>query len=159
MTTIPTSKSPEQRSLTTTISVPQSPQAAFDAIVDVRGWWSGEIEGPTDVLGGEFSYRYKTLHYSKQRVVELVPGKRVAWLVVDSHLDFVADEKEWNGTMVTFDITREGERTVIRFTHVGLGPTDECFADCSDAWTSYVRGSLKSLITKGRGKPNARESV
>lgn len=151
----PTKKS---QSLTTTITVDATPQAVFDAVVDVRAWWSGEIEGPTDVLGGEFTYRYRQLHYSKQRVTELVPGERVAWLVVDSHLAFVEDEKEWNGTTITFDIARKGGKTELRFTHVGLAPSHQCFADCSDAWGSYIRGSLRGLITKGRGKPNPRET-
>lgn len=145
-----------RRPLTTTITVAASPQAAFDAINDVRGWWSGDIEGPTDQLGGEFSYRYGKLHYSKQRVTELVPGKRVAWLVVDSHLDFVADKKEWNGTTVTFDIARKGDKTEIVFTHAGLDSSHQCFEDCNDAWGSYIRGSLHGLITKGRGAPNAK---
>ena len=141
-----------QRDFTTTISVDQSPADVYAAINDVRGWWSGEISGPTDQLGGEFTYRYEDLHYSKQRVTELVPGKKVVWLVVDSHLGFVADKTEWNGTTVTFDITRAGGKTEVRFTHAGLG---ECFGECSSAWSSYIRGSLRKLITSGKGQPNA----
>src|SRR5450755_2355964 len=49
----------EQRPLTITISVAQTPEQAFEAINNVRGWWSGDIEGPSDLLGGEFSYRYE----------------------------------------------------------------------------------------------------
>jgi len=28
---------------------------------------------------------------------------------------------------------------------------------CQDAWTSYIHGSLKSLIETGQGHPNAKE--
>ncbi len=28
---------------------------------------------------------------------------------------------------------------------------------CNDAWTSYIQGSLHSLITTGKGKPNPKE--
>jgi Activator of Hsp90 ATPase homolog 1-like protein len=147
----------KNQDLTTTISVDRTPQEAYEAINDVRGWWSGEIDGPTDELGGEFTYRYKELHFSKQKVTELVPGKRVVWLIVDSRLDFVADKTEWNGTRVVFDIERKGDKTEVRFTHEGLKPAHECFEDCSTAWTSYVRGSLKKLIETGKGRPNAKE--
>ena len=147
----------KNRDFTVSITVDQTPEEAFEAIVDVRGWWSGEIDGPTDQLGGEFSYRYQDLHYSKQKVTELVPGKKVVWLIVDSHLGFVEDKREWNGTRVVFDITRKGGKTEVRFTHAGLVPAHECYSDCSDAWSSYIRGSLKSLIATGRGKPNPKE--
>jgi hypothetical protein len=143
--------------LTTTITVDQTPQDTFEAINNVRGWWSGEIDGPTDTLGGEFTYRYKKLHFSKQKVTELVPGKRVVWLIVDSRLEFVEDKHEWNGTRVIFDIARKGDKTEVRFTHEGLVPKHECYEDCEAAWTSYVRGSLKKLIETGKGRPNAKE--
>ena len=144
---------------TTTISVNQTPDEAYAAIVDVRGWWSGQIEGPTDELGGVFTYRYEDIHYTKQKVTELVPGKRVVWLIEDSYLAFVADKREWNGTKVTFDIVRNGDKTEVRFTHAGLVPAFQCYSDCSSAWSSYIRGSLKSLITTGKGKPNAKEKA
>ena len=147
--------SSKNRDFTTTISVEQTPEEAFEAITNVRGWWSGDIEGPTDALGGEFTYRYEGLHYSKQKVTELVPGKKVVWLIVDSHLAFVEDKHEWNGSTVVFDIARKGDKTEVRFTHRGLVPAHECYGACSNAWGSYIRGSLRRLITTGHGQLNA----
>jgi hypothetical protein len=145
--------------LTYTFTVDQTPEEAFAAINNVRGWWSGEIEGRTDNLGEEFIYRYKDIHYSKQRITELIPDKRVVWLVLDSYLSFIEDKTEWNGTNVVFDVFRKDDKTAIRFTHVGLVPDHECFNACSDAWGSYVRGSLRSLITTGRGQPNRKDPI
>jgi len=52
---------------TTSLVVDQTPEEAFSPITNVRGWWSGEIEGRTSKLSDEFTYRYKDVHYSKQR--------------------------------------------------------------------------------------------
>ena len=144
---------------TTTFAVDQTPEEVFAAVNNVRGWWSGNIEGKTDRLGEEWTYRYKDVHYSKQKIAELVPGKKIVWLVLDSYLDFVKDKTEWNGTKVTFEISKKDKKTELRFTHVGLVPEYECYDDCSNAWGSYVNGSLKNLITKGKGQPNKPEKA
>ena len=137
-------------SYTTSFTVSQSPETVFAAIVNPRAWWSGQHEGRSDHIGDTFSYTYKTLHYSKQRVTELVPGKRVAWHVVEGMLAFVEDKTEWVGTTITFDIARKGDKTEVVFTHVGLKPSGECFDTCSDAWTSLIQGSLRQLIETGK---------
>ena len=134
------------RSYTTTLSVDQTPEAAFAAINNVRGWWSGDIEGGTDKLGDEFTYRYQDIHYSKQKLTELVPARKVVWTVLDSRLAFVENQSEWNGTTIVFEIAKAGDQTEVRFTHQGLVPDHECYDDCSNAWGSYINGSLRSLI-------------
>jgi hypothetical protein len=142
------------QNFTTTILVDQTLQEAFDAINDVRGWWSGEIEGTTDVLGAEWTYSYKKLHHTTQKITELVPGKKIVWHVTDSEINFVRDKSEWDGTDIVFEIAKKGDKTEIRFTHVGLVPTIECYGDCSGAWGFYVNESLRSFIAKGKGQPN-----
>jgi hypothetical protein len=134
---------------TTAFTVDQAPDAAFAAINNVRGWWTGDIDGSTDALGDEFTYRYEDMHYSKQKVTELVPGEKVVWRVLDGRINFVDDKDEWTGTTITFDIARTGDRTEVRFTHVGLVPENECFNGCSNAWTYYINDSLRDLIAGG----------
>lgn len=143
--------------LTIVFTADRTPEEAFAAITNVRGWWSGDIDGSTDKLGAVFTYRYQDMHRSRQRVTELVPGRRVAWHIEDSYLSFVPDKTEWTGTDVTFDITPSGDGTEVRFTHVGLKPAFECFDSCSNAWQFYIGGSLRDLITKGLGQPNPEE--
>ncbi len=145
------------QNFTTAFLVDQTPEEVFAAITNVRGWWSGEIEGRTDQLGEEFTYRYQDMHYSKQRITELVPGERVVWRVLDAHLNFTEDPDEWGGTEITFEVSRKGDQTEVRFRHVGLVPEVECFAKCSSAWGFYINTSLCQLITMGRGQPNPTE--
>jgi len=140
------------QNFTTTFTVDQSPETVFAAINNVRGWWSGEIEGSTDKLGDEWTYRYQDVHYSKQKITAFIPGKKVVWHVVEGYLNFVQDKAEWKDTEITFDIAKKGDQTEVRFTHVGLVPAYECFDLCSNAWGFYINSSLRSLITTGQGQ-------
>jgi len=139
----------------TSISVKATPQAAFDAINRPRDWWGKAIEGPTDILDGEWTYRYKDLHWSRHVTTELVAGKRVVWRVVDSRLTFLKDQTEWKGADIVFDIAPNSGKTEIRLTHVGLTPAVECYAMCEPAWTGLIQDSLKALIETGKGIPDA----
>jgi hypothetical protein len=136
---------------TITLTVDQTPEEAFAAISNVRGWWSGEIEGNTDKLGDEFTYRYEDVHRSKQKITELIPRERVVWHVLEGYVNFIQDKTEWTGTDITFDISRMGDKTEVRFTHVGLVPEYECFDSCSNAWGFYINSRLRSLITTRKG--------
>jgi uncharacterized protein YndB with AHSA1/START domain len=144
----------------TSFTVDQSPEEVFDAINNVRGWWSEEIEGDTDKLG-EFKYHagYKDVHRCTIKITELVPGKKVVWHVVDNHFNFVEDKSEWKDTDIVFEIAKKGDKTEICFTHVGLVPQYECYDVCSDAWGIYINGSLRNLITTGKGQPNQNEQI
>ena len=147
------------QNFTTTFTVDQTPEEVFAAINNVRGWWTGEpgIEGSTGKLGDEFTYRYEPHHVSKQKITELIPGKKVVWLVLESQINFVEAKQEWKGTKIIFDIARKGNKTEVRFTHEGLVPEIECFNACSNAWGSYIKGSLRNLIAAAEAKPKQRE--
>jgi hypothetical protein len=57
-----------------------------------------------------------------------------------------------------FEVSKKGNQTEVRFTHAGLVPQHECFGACSNAWGSYVNGSLRNLIATGKGNPNEKET-
>lgn len=137
---------------TTTISVDQTPAEVFDAINNVSGWWQGEIEGNSLNPGDEFSYRMKDIHFSRQKVLEMVPHKKVVWLVTDSKLNFVNDKTEWTDTKIIFEISASDNKTQLLFTHQGLVPGFECYGGCSGSWSALIQKSLFSLITTGKGQ-------
>ncbi|HEY4327188.1 MAG TPA: SRPBCC domain-containing protein [Mucilaginibacter sp.] len=149
----------KNQDLTFSLLVDQSPEEVFNAVNNVRGWWTEGVVGETDQLNDEFSVKFWDVHYSKQKLIEVIPAEKVVWLVTDSKLTFIKDQSEWTGTKIDFEITRVGDKTQLQFTHVGLVPEGECFTDCSSAWNGYVNNSLKDLITTGKGQPTTVEQL
>src|SRR5689334_11463795 len=115
----------KHENFTAAFTVEQSPQEVFDAINDVRGWWSETIEGVADRVGAKFRYRHGSLHRTTQQITKMVPGRKVAWRVVTSEINFVADKSEWKGTDIVFDISPQGGKTEVRMMHLGLSPALE----------------------------------
>lgn len=144
----------KSRDFTATICVDQTPEEAFKAINNPRAWWSEEIEGITDQINGEWSYHYEDVHRCSMKIIELVPYKKVTWLVTDNYFNFTTNKKEWIGTKVIFEISKKGTQTQIDFTHLGLVPDYECYEICDNAWSGYIKNSLYDLISSGKGKPN-----
>jgi uncharacterized protein YndB with AHSA1/START domain len=144
----------KQQNFTTSFTVDHSPEEVFKAINNVRGWWSGEVDGDAGKAGAEFTYRYKNMHRSTQRVTAFVHGKKLVWHVTDAELTFVKDKKEWIGTDIVFEIARKGNKTELRFTHVGLVPAFACYGGCSGAWGELVGRNLRNLITTGKNQPD-----
>jgi hypothetical protein len=146
----------KNKNFTTTLIVDQTPEEVFNVVRNVRGWWSGyyseEIKGDTEELNDEFSFRAGGgAHYSRQKLIEVVPNKKVVWLVTDSKLDFLEKKDEWTGTKVIFDILKKDTRTQLVFTHDGLMPEIECYDACAPAWSQYLHNKLLPLITSGKG--------
>ena len=146
----------KNKNFTTTLIVDQTPEEVFNAIRNVRGWWSGyyseEIKGDTEKLNDEFSFRAGGgAHYSRQKLIEVIPNKKVVWLITDSKLDFLEKKNEWTGTRVSFDISTKGNKTELVFTHEGLIPEIECYNSCAPAWSQYLHNKLLPLITSGKG--------
>ena len=140
----------KNQDFSTTLLVDQTPEEAFDTIKNVSQWWSGlyseEIEGSADKLNDEFTFRAGAgAHYSKQKLIELIPDKKITWLVTDSALTFIKDKSEWTGTKISFEISKQDNKTKMVFTHLGLVPKIECYDGCSGAWTNYLQKLEKAL--------------
>ncbi len=144
-----------QPGFTTNIEVDQSPIEVFNAITNVRGWWSEEIEGSTDKLNDEFTYHFKDVHSCRMKLIEVIPYKKIVWLVMENYFNFTKDKSEWKGNKIIFEISEKNTRTQLQFTQLGLVPEYECFDICSNAWSNYINNSLRSLIITGKGQPNS----
>ncbi|QSW88117.1 SRPBCC domain-containing protein [Flavobacterium endoglycinae] len=140
---------------TTAFTTDKSPEKVFEAVTNVRGWWSEEIEGNTAQLNDQFDYHYEEVHRCRIKLIEVIPNKKVVWLIEQNYFNFTEDKTEWTNTNPTFEITEKDGKTELRFTHFGLVPDYECFNICRDAWTNYIQNSLKKLIETGKGEPNA----
>lgn len=141
-----------------TIPVKATAAAAFEGITSVTRWWTENLKGKSKNVDDEFEVRFGDVHYSKQKLVEVIPNKKVVWLVTDSKLSFIQDKREWTNTRIEFEIVEENNATKVRFTHEGLLPDRECYGDCSNAWGYYLQQSLMPLINTGTGKPEPSEN-
>ncbi|MCF6130739.1 SRPBCC family protein [Flavobacterium wongokense] len=144
---------------TSTIIVDKTPAEVFDAVTNVRGWWSEEIEGNTSKINDVFNYHYEDMHRCKMKLIEVIPNEVIVWHVLENYFSFIEDDKEWTDDKVIFEITKVGDKTQLQMTHVGLTPQNECYKACNDGWTYYIQTSLKSLIETGKGMPNAKDTA
>jgi hypothetical protein len=85
-------------------------------------------------------------------VVESSP-ERVEWEVADARIAYVAEQDEWTGTRIVFELEPVTDGTRLTFVHRGLVPELECYDSCSQAWAGLVHGSLRRLVTEGVGEP------
>lgn len=138
---------------TTTIDLDRSPGDVSAAIADVGRWWLGDVSGQAERVGDEFTYRYRDLHDSTQRVTVFEQGRRIVWDVIDSELGFVDEPDPWTGTRIVFDLQPSGDGTRLTFTHEGLTPAKECYDACSAGWDHFVVGSLRRFVETGAGVP------
>ncbi len=143
----------EKQDYTASIMVNATAQEVFQNINSVSKWWTEDLEGNSQKLNDEFTVHFGDVHVSTQKLIELIPDKKVVWLVTDSRLNFIADQQEWNNTKISFEISQHDDKTQIDFTHVGLVPEVECYKDCKKGWDYYIKGSLFKLLTEGKGTP------
>src|SRR5437773_11888414 len=123
----------------TSIMVDATAHEVFKSINSVTQWWTENLEGSSQKLNAAFTVRFGDVHYSKQKLVEIIPDKKVVWLVTDSKLNFIKDKKEWTNTKIVFEVLTQNNKTQIHFTHIGLVPEIECFDACSNAWSEYIQ--------------------
>lgn len=154
MTTIKeTINKPGTQDYHVSFTVDATAQEVFNNINDVTKWWTENLEGNSHKLNDEFAVRFGDVHFSKQKLVEVVPNKKIVWLVTDSKLNFLENKSEWTNSTIVFEIESLHNGTQVHFTHVGLVPEAECYKNCTKGWDQFIKGSLLKLLTEGKGAP------
>jgi len=124
--------------------------AAVATADGVAGWWTRETTGDS-TRGGTMDVRFLTpagdeIGAMTMKLVALEPDRRVQWRVL-------AGPAEWIGTDVTFDLTEDGDYTILLFGHRNWREAVEFTAHCSMKWATFML-SLRELVETGTGKPS-----
>ena len=135
---------------TVSIEVAKSPTVVFHHLLhDISKFWPEDFEGESAQLNDEFIFTTGDSHYSKNKVAELIPDKKVVWLVTESLRK--TDGFEWTGSKMIFELTPKGDKTVLRFTY--NGPTLESEYDrLVQLCDKVIKETLYNFITTGKGK-------
>jgi len=141
----------EQNNFTSSITAKISPAEAIKKISNVPDWWGITFSGKSEKQNDQFIVKMSGDSFFNFTVTELTPGKRVVWLVTDCNMPWYTDKKEWTNTKLVFDLTEDDGVTTVKFTHEGLTPNVECYKDCEPGWTHWIKTSLFSYLTTGKG--------
>ena len=134
------------------LSVKASAKDALKKISEVDKWWAKNFKGKAAKLNDEFSVHFGDT-FVDFKISEVIPEKKIVWLVTDCNLDWIKDKKEWKGTECIWNLTEKDGKTQIDFVHKGLTPEVECYKDCKTGWTGHLKNSLQKLIDEGKGFP------
>ncbi len=149
----------EKQNYTAAIEVEAPAEKAFEGINNVSDWWNENLEGNSKKLRDVFTVHFGGDNFVTHKLIEVIPNKKVVWLVNDCYLSWLKDKTEWNNTKMSFEISTNDNKTQIHFTHIGLVPEVECYDVCVKGWDQYVKGSLLKLITEGKGQPQNKRSL
>lgn len=123
---------------------PDKTYEALTTLDGLAGWWTTDTTGSTDI-DGVIKFRFPPVGGFDMKVLETRPNERVVWEVVDG-------PEEWIGTTISWDLSQDGDFTIILFKHAGWKEPVEFMHHCSTKWATFLM-SLKSLIETGKGAP------
>ncbi len=141
----------EKNDFTCSFSAKISASGAIKKISNVSDWWGVTFTGSAENQGDQFVIKMGGDSFFNFTVTELIPGKRAVWLVTDCNMPWYSDKTEWTNTRLIFDADENNGETTLKFTHEGLTPNVECYKDCEPGWTHWIKTSLCSYFTTGKG--------
>jgi Activator of Hsp90 ATPase homolog 1-like protein len=141
----------KKKDFSSSISANISADEAIKRISNIPGWWGVTFSGNSEKQKDKFLVKMSGDSFFDFTVTELIPGKRVVWLVTDCNMPWYSDKKEWANSKLIFDLSENSGVTTLNFTHEGLTPDVECYEDCDSGWTHWIKTSLFSYFTTGTG--------
>ncbi len=131
------------------IELAKSPDNVFNHLINLRKWWPEDFEGEDIKLNSGFTFTTGDSHYSKNKVIEFLPDKKVVWLTTESIRK--TDKFDWTGTKMIFELTPKGDNTIVKFTYDGVVPENE-----SERLAQICEMTIKEMfynyIIYGKGK-------
>lgn len=123
--------------------------AAISTIEGAAAWWTKDTTGVSQP-GGNIEFEFSLPNGEKlggfgMEVLALDPDKKVHWRVKTG-------PEEWVGTDVVFDLTQNGDYTIVHFGHRNWREAVEFTSHCSTKWATYLL-SLRDLVETGKGRP------
>jgi len=132
------------------ITVNATPQKAMEGILQVAKWWTKDFKGNSQKINDEFTIQHGDAHYSKHKLIEILPDKKLVWLITESDLNWLKHNKqEWTNTKTIFVLKPKDQLTIIEFTHEGLVPEMECYFRCIEGWEMVIKERLFEYLIKG----------
>src|SRR5687768_16127350 len=101
------------------ITVSATQKETFKKINTISKWWTEDLEGSPQKLNDHFTVRFGET-WITSKVVDMIPDKKIVWLVTDCNKHWLKNKKEWRGTNMNWDISTVDEKTQVTFTHTGL---------------------------------------
>lgn len=127
------------------VAIKAPPSAVYRALTTLEGlagWWTTDTQGDCNV-GGTIRFRFGDRGRIEMKVIELVPNRRALWQVAGG-------PEAWSGTKVSFDLSQDGDYTVILFKHAGWKAPSEFMHGCTTKWAMFLM-SMKSSVETGKG--------
>lgn len=123
---------------------------AVATVQGVAGWWTQDTNGTANV-GGKVEVRFHhkdgtEVGHMDFELTRLEPNREVDWRFTDG-------PEEWIGTDATFQLTQDGDMTILNFGHRNWKEPVEFMAHCSMKWATFLM-SLKQLVETGNGRPS-----
>jgi len=145
----------KQKDFSLSFTVKATAKECMKAISQVKQWWAKKYKGKASKLNDKFSVYFGGPDdtFVDFKISEVVPEKKVVWLVIDCNLHWIDDKKEWKKNEVTWNLSEKDGKTKIDFVHKGMTPESECYESCKPGWTHHIKDSLIKLIETGKGFP------